>query len=854
MYTWPFNFSVIPRVPEKIQPLRDLAYNLWWCWNDRAVGLFRRLDPALWEVCGHNPVRLLRRVRQSRLAAAAADEDFCRHLDEVNGQLQEYLNRKDRWHAQAYPDSGEMLTAYFSAEFGFHESLPIYSGGLGILAGDHCKSASDLGVPFVAVGLLYRLGYFKQKINRDGWQESESITWDFYELPIEEVRLGEGAAPLLITVQMPGRVVHAKVWEVKIGRVKLYLLDTDVPENSDEDRKITYQLYGGDHEMRIKQEIVLGIGGVRAIEALGLKPTVYHMNEGHAAFLSLERIRRLVSENSLNFLEALQAVAASTLFTTHTPVAAGNDAFNPELVGKYFGGFIAECGIGFEEFLKFGRTPDARPNDPFSMTVLALRMSRYANGVSAIHGGVSRAMWQSVWPGLPKDEVPIGHVTNGIHTLTWMAPEIRALLEREGGVFWETHCSDKGVWKCSERIPDGEFWNIKQQLKLRLIKFARSSLRYQRLRAGYSAEEIVTAEDVLDPGVLTIGFARRFATYKRAALLFRDLKRLENILNHPQHPVQFLFAGKAHPADEEGKKLIQKIYQVAELPQFRKRIVFIENYDMHVARQLYHGVDVWLNNPTRPLEASGTSGEKVAPNGGINLSVRDGWWDEAYNGENGWAIGEEITSADPHIQDEFDAVSLYNLLEHKIAPLYYRRNDDGIPHEWIRWMRNSLQTISPEYNTSRMVQDYTNKYYQQASAHGRRLSENKFNRARKLAEWKAHIRKAWPDVKAKDVSWRYPQAYRVMVGDEFQVECKVALGNLKPEEVLVEVCVQSTVSGSPSVTFPLLAKGPAEAGWVPYTGTVKAHDTGSYHFNVRLVPTHPDLTQKFEMRLITWAI
>jgi len=854
MPNWPHTFSVIPQIPAGIESLRELAYNLWWCWNDDAISLFRRMDPDLWEACGHNPALLLKRVRQSKLMAASTDGDFCEHLKRVMGQWHAYRDKKDRWYKQNYPEGENDVVAYFSAEFGFHESLPIYSGGLGILAGDHCKSASDLGVPFIAVGLLYRLGYFKQRINKEGWQESESVTWDFNDLPISEVRTGEDKRPLTVQMQMPGRAVQAKVWEVKVGNVRLFLLDTDVPENSEDDRRITYQLYGGDMEMRIKQEIVLAIGGVRAILAMGYQPAVYHMNEGHAAFLSLERIRRMVLEHGLTFNEALQPVAASNLFTTHTPVPAGNDAFSPELMGRYFGDFTLDCKITFEEFMRLGRPAESRPGDSFSMTILALRTSRQANGVSAIHGRVSREMWQIVWPGVPREEVPIDHVTNGIHTLTWMAPEIRSLFEKAGGHAWEDRLWEKEAWKCLKGITDEEFWHTRQQLKLKLVKFVRANLRQQRMRAGYNAEDILATEDVLDPGILTIGFARRFATYKRAGLLFKDLRRLEAIVSNPQRQVQFIFAGKAHPADEGGKKLIQRIYQVAQMPAFKNRIIFIENYDINVARHMYHGVDVWLNTPTRPLEASGTSGEKVAPNGGINLSVRDGWWDEAFDGANGWAVGEEVNSSDASIQDEFDVVSLYDLLEHHVAPLFYTRNNEqNLPREWMRWVRHSIETIGPVYNTGRMVQDYTRKFYRQAIEKRRLLRENNFEHSKALAAWKERIRKYWSEVKAKDVNWRTTPTRRVNVGEEFAVECSVYLGELRPEEVWVEACVQPTSGTGQLNAFRLQTVTATEPNWYRFSGAVKATESGTYQFNVSVLPYHPDFVSKHEMHLITWA-
>jgi len=855
MATWPFSFSVVPQLPARIEGLRELSYNLWFSWNDRAIQLLRSLDPDLWEEAGHNPVRMLRQVHQEKLLAAANDEAFCSELDAVVGQLHAYLSKDDRWYKKTYEDNYEKnLVAYFSAEFGLHESLPIYSGGLGILAGDHCKAASDLGVPFVAMGLLYRLGYFRQKINRDGWQETDLVHWNFHELPISEVRDPESNKPFMIAVELPGRMVHAKVWEVKVGLIRLFLLDCDVPENSEEDRKITYQLYGGDHEMRIKQEIVLGIGGACALRGMGLKPAVFHMNEGHAAFLSLERIRHRVQEQGLTFHQAQQYVAASSLFTTHTPVPAGNDAFSPELMARYFSNFAQKCQIDWQNFLKFGRPWESSETDPFSMTILALRMSRQANGVSAIHGRVSREMWQSVWPGVPRPEIPIDHITNGIHTLSWMAPQLRTLFEDKGGVFWEDTLSDPECWKnITKNMSNAEFWEIHKKLKVELIEYARKNLRTQRLRAGYSAPEIRAADFVLDPNTLTIGFARRFATYKRATLLFRDLDRLAAICNHPERPVQFVFAGKAHPADDGGKKLIQLIYRVAQREEFKNKIVFVENYDIEVARYLYHGVDVWMNNPTRPLEASGTSGEKVPPNGGVNFSVRDGWWDEAYDGKNGWAIGEEVTSPDSKIQDEFDSFSIYNLIENQLAPIYYRQDAEGISEDWMRYVRDSLETVPPEYSTFRMVQDYTNKFYRKAADNGHKMEADDYARSRALSEWKQRIRNFWPSVTAKEVEYQHPSGFQITVGDEFQVSAKVHLGEIQPEEVLVEAYIRATSGADVPDTRKLTEAKPIGEGWYEFSGSVQAVDSGSYQFNVRVIPFHPDLVQKHELRLTCWA-
>jgi starch phosphorylase len=838
-----------------LEALRQIAFNLWFSWNFDALELFKELDPVLWEECGHSPVKMLRLIKQSRLEAAAKDKAYRDRVEKVHDKLEAYLNRKGTWFTKNLPKEkkDQPLVAYFSAEFGFHESLPVYSGGLGILAGDHCKSASDLGLPFVAVGLLYRFGYFSQKINRDGWQEANIVDNVFHNLPVREALGPDGKTPVVVELDMPGRKVKAKVWEVRIGLTRLFLLDTDLPSNAPDDRNITYQLYGGDHDMRVRQEIVLGIGGVKALDAMGLQPSVFHMNEGHAAFLGLERIRMLVAREKLSFIEALQSVAASSVFTTHTPVPAGNDAFDPKLMEKYFGDYIRDCHIGFDELLKLGRPWSHPEEEPFSMTILALRLSRQANGVSAIHGRVSREMWQSVWPGVPKKEIPIRHVTNGIHTFTWMAPEIRQLLEKEEGVFTEEELAEASQWKKRVAFKEKDYWTVHQKLKTRLLDFVRENAKNQRIRNGVKPEEIRAAQTMLDSKALTIGFARRFATYKRAALLFRDLDKLAAIVNDPKYPVQFIFAGKAHPADEGGKKLIQLIVKVSEMPVFRNRIVFVENYDFNVARHLYHGCDVWLNNPTRPLEASGTSGEKVITNGCLNFSVRDGWWDEAYDGTNGWSIGEDALRLEPEVQDEFDAFSIYEILQHEIVPLYYDRDADGVPKRWIERVRRSLMTIGPIYNTSRMVAEYADSFYRKAAEKGRMFAENKYAKSRELAVWKDRVRKHWPEVKANAVTWAGGNGTTVSVGDTVSASAHVFLGSLKNEEVAVEAYVKAVDPNGPSLAVRLEPTGEGSNGWIKYAGRVEVKDSGNFNFNVRVRPSNPSLSQAHELRLITWA-
>src|SRR5216117_1818181 len=700
-------YNVTPILPATLEPLRELSFNLWWTWEPAARRLFRELDPELWDETNHNPVRMLQLSRQSRLEELAQDKNFFRELKQVFQDFEKYLGRRNTYGKTGPGAAIKNPIAYFSAEFGFHESIPNYSGGLGILAGDHCKSASDLDLNFVAIGLLYRHGYFRQQIDKDGVQAAINLNQIFYHLPIREARRGE--LKLLISVPILDREVFARVWELRVGRVNVYLLDTDIPENNPEDRRITAELYGGDLEMRMRQEIMLGIGGMKALAALGIQPEVFHMNEGHSAFLALERIRRNVVDKKLDFYSALQVVAAANVFTTHTPVPAGNDSFPREMMRKYFGAFARELNIPFDELFSFGQTR-VDPADPFSMTILALRLSRHANGVSKLHGEVSRSLWKDVWAGVPVAEVPITSVTNGVHTKTWMAPEFSALYDKHLGA-WEEHLTEPDFWRRVMEIPDAQLWETHQKLKRRLIEFVRDRVRQRRERVGESPEAIRWANRILDPDILTIGFARRFATYKRGTLLFSDKERLKRLLNDTTRPVQFIFAGKAHPRDEAGKALIQEVYKLSRETGFENRIVLLEDYDSYIARRLVQGADLWLNHPLRPLEASGTSGMKCAPNAGINLSVLDGWWREGFNGNNGWAIGAEIDNGTVEFQNEVDASSLYQLLENQIVPLYYAKPDGKLPLAWLQLMRESIRSVTPVFNTQRMVKEYTERLY-----------------------------------------------------------------------------------------------------------------------------------------------
>ena len=762
------------------------------------------------------------------------------------------MGRKDTYGKTGAGSTIKNPIAYFSAEFGFHESIPNYSGGLGILASDHCKSASDLDLNFVAIGLLYRHGYFRQQIDKEGIQEAINLNQNFHHLPIREVRRGDMSS--LVSVPILDRDVFAKLWELRVGRVSVYLLDTDTPENSAEDRLITAELYGGDLEMRMRQEIMLGIGGVKALSALGIQPDVFHMNEGHSAFLALERIRLNVIQKKLDFYSALQVVAAANIFTTHTPVPAGNDSFPREMMRKYFGAFAKELNIPFDELFSFGQTR-VDPSDPFSMTILALRLSRHANGVSKLHGEVTRSLWKDVWAGVPVQEVPITSITNGVHTKTWMAPEFSALYQKHLGA-WEEHLAEPEFWRGVIDIPDTQLWETHQKLKLRLIEFVRERVRRRRERVGESPEAIRKVNRILDPEILTIGFARRFATYKRGTLLFSDKERLKRLLNDTTRPVQFIFAGKAHPRDEAGKALIQEVYKFSREVGFENRIVFLEDYDSYIARRLVQGVDLWLNHPLRPLEASGTSGMKSAPNGGINLSVLDGWWREGYNGNNGWAIGAEISNGTVEFQNEGDASSLYQLLENQIIPLYYAKPDGKLPLAWLQLMRESIRSVTPVFNTQRMVKDYTERLYIPAAKSYEDFSRNGCGAATQLSQWKTQIRKDWPQVHISDVQVANKDRQNILVGESLEITARVHLGAVDPNHVRVEAYHGEADNGdvrNPAATVLNQSSQADGSGNYIYQGSVPATESGTYGFSVRVVPNHPHLMQAHELRLITWS-
>jgi len=850
-------FSVVPSLPPTIEGLRTVAYDLRWCWSHESIELFRRLDRDLWEKTGHNPVLLLGTIEQVKLEQAADDDAFLAHLRRVESNLEGYLAGESTWFQRNRARSVDVpLIAYFSAEFGLTECLSIFAGGLGILAGDHLKSASDLGVPLVGVGLLYQQGYFRQYLSQSGWQQESSVDNDFDNLPISVAYRPDGR-PVVIKVDLAGQHVFAQVWRVQVGRVPLYLLDTNIPSNArSEDRDLTDQLYGGDREKRIRQEILLGIGGYRALQAMGLQPTVYHMNEGHSAFLALEHLWHLMSTRSLSLAEARELASASLVFTTHTPVEAGHDYFHADLINGYFGETAQQLGLSPADFLELGRTP---ASGEFCMTALALRLASRANGVSKLHGEVSRKMWQSLWPGVPIEEIPIGHVTNGVHFQSWISAEFNQLYERYLGPDWREEPANSEVWSRVNSVPAEELWRTHERRRERLIAWTRRRVREQRMRRGAPQAEIDAAEAVLDPDTLTIGFARRFATYKRATLIFRDMDRLRRILTDQARPVQLIFAGKAHPQDDAGKELIRRITEVSRDPVLGRYVVFLEDYDMAVARSMVQGVDVWLNTPLRPNEASGTSGMKAVANAVLNLSVPDGWWDEVWNDPNtskkmGWAIGKGESYSDANYQDQVEADSLYALLERDVVPTFYDRGVDRIPRKWVERMKDCVDSLCHFVNTHRMVRDYFEGYYAKAHAQFRALEANNALRARELSAAMERIRREWQDVWIARVDNGPTKA--IPVAQTMRVRAQVHLGRLSPQDVVVELYagrVDTRGELFEGHAVAMEAAGRDAEGNYNYVVETSVSRSGLHGFTVRVRPNHPDMSVAFLPGLICWA-
>lgn len=844
-------YNVVPNLPSQMSPLRRLAYNLCFSWKAEIRELFMRIDPRLWQETGQNPVLMLGLVSQERLDELARDPGFMAQLDRVVQDFDRYMSQP-RLQAGDYSPEEDFLVAYFSAEFGLAKCLPIYSGGLGVLSGDHMKSASDLNVPIVGVGLMYQQGYFSQYLTADGWQMETYPVNDFDNLPATLVRDTQGR-PIRVTVDFKGQTVQIIIWRIDVGRVPLYLLDTNVGDNPAEFRGTTAQLYGGDREMRIRQEIVLGIGGVRALKALGIDPTVIHMNEGHSAFSALERIQILRNEKGLSFDAAREVVLASTVFTTHTPVPAGNDMFDPALVRAYFENYAKALGINIKVLLGYGRLDPWNDSEPFGMTTLALRLSAYTNGVSRLHGKVSRSMWQQVWPLNPVVDVPIDHVTNGIHVPTWISRDMAELFDRYLGPNWAEDPDNERVWEQVKQIPSTELWRTHERCREQLVGFTRRRLAEQLRNRGASATEIQMASEVLSPDALTIGFARRFATYKRATLLFKDPDRLDRLVNHAERPVQIIIAGKAHPQDNEGKEFIKQIIHLARQERFRRRVVFIEDYNMEVAHALVSGSDIWLNTPRRPLEACGTSGMKAMANGALHLSTLDGWWDEGYHPDFGWALGHGEVYEDHRAQDDIESRDLYNLLEKEVVPLFYLRGSDGIPRGWVEKMRGGLSKLVPFFNSHRMVQDYVSRYYLPCSRRFNTLCRNDFAEAKDLAAWRQKLMTSWQEVAVKEVL--SSDGLELPVGRAVDVTARIQLGSLSPDDVTVEAYYGRLDHRGEFVERETVILEPTESsdGLYTFQGAVPCNKTGRFGCTVRVMPSHRKLENRFVMGLVTWA-
>ncbi len=844
--------TVNPQLPKPIEKLGKVTENLWWSWNTEFLKIFKKIDIDLWERCGKNPVKFLREVDQEKLEKAALDSDIIKLYKTNLENFEDYMKSKNTWFNKQYAENKDDIIAYFSAEYGLDETIPIYSGGLGILSGDHLKSASDLGIPLVAIGLLYKNGYFNQVIDKNGRQLTEYHNIDLENLPIKPVK-DENGEDLIINIKMLKEKIYIKIWKICVGRVTLYLLDTDIPENKDEHRGTTLKLYGGDQEMRIKQEMVLGIGGVTLLETLGIKPTIYHMNEGHSSFLVLEAIKNTIKEKQVSFNIAKDIITAKTVFTTHTPVPAGNDIFPTTLVEKYFDQYWKDLGITKEEFLELGMKPKETNKTTFNMGILALKVAGKKNGVSKLHGEVSRDLFSEVWPDIAPQESPITYVTNGIHTCSWLAPNLKELYNKYLEPYWQDKIYEDGTWAKIDTIPDEELWLAHQERKVKLLKLVRDNVTARLKKGGTHYEKIREIVSNLNPEALTIGFARRFATYKRATLIFKDLERMTQILNDANKPVQIIFAGKAHPADKEGQDLIKYIHEVSMMPQFKGKIILLENYNINIARYLVSGVDVWLNNPRRPMEASGTSGEKASVNGVVNFSILDGWWAEGYNTKNGWAIGTNDEYYSYEEQDLADSESIYKILEDKIIPAYYNKDEKGISKEWLSLMKNSIMSTGGKYSTARMLVDYTKKLYIPLC----NLTDKQFSNLEKVTEYnkiKQELYANWDDIKISQEN--NLDNIVIDAGKKITVKCKVMLPNIDKENIQVE-CYCGKILDNGIVEdisiVPMNRIGEdLENKTYEYETKIEMKTGGNYGYTFRVMPKHEMLLDAANMNLVKW--
>ena len=849
--------TVNPQLPKNINRLQEIANNLWWSWNTEFLRLFKRIDNDLWETVDKNPVKFLKRVSQERIEMASKDDKFLKEYNKVVKNFDDYMSSKDTWFNKKYPNSRNDLIAYFSAEYGLDQTIPIYSGGLGILSGDHLKSASDLGIPLIGIGLLYKNGYFNQKIEGyGGMQVSEYTDIDLENLPINPVK-NEKGEELIIYVKFPKRRLYLKVWQINVGRVKLYLLDSDIDNNNPEDRDVTLRLYGGDQEMRIRQEIVLGMSGVELLKVLGLNPTIYHMNEGHSAFLTLELMKNIIEEKQVSFEVAKDITSAKTVFTTHTPVPAGNDIFPIELVEKYFKNFWGLLGIEREEFLRLGMKPQEELDTSFNMGILALKIAGKKNGVSKLHGEVSRELFGEVWPNIAANESPITYVTNGIHTCTWLAPKLKDLyneyLTTPTTPYWQDKIYLDETWKRIKNIPNEKLWGVHLERKEKLIDIIKENTTERLRRAGVSYEEIREIISSLNSNDLIIGFARRFATYKRATLIFNDLERITQILNDSERPVKLVFAGKAHPADKQGQDLIKYIHELSMKPQFKGKIFLLENYNIAMSRYLVSGVDVWLNTPRRPMEASGTSGQKASVNGVINFSILDGWWAEGYDQTNGWSIGTNQEYSSYQEQDLADSQSIYKTLESKIIPMYYDKNNNGISDRWLETMKNSIITTGGKYSTARMLVDYTTKLYMPLINLTNYYYSNLDNAVR-YTTWKKDLYTNWKNITIEQED--NPENINIDAGDSIEVRCNVTIPNLNKEDIRVEAyCGKVSDNGivEDVIVVPMkLVSEEEQYKRYHYYAKISLASGGNYGYTFRVMPQNEMLLDSENLDLVKW--
>lgn len=843
-----FEFNIKTNLPESLKNLEKLAKNYWWSWNADAKELFHYVDRDLFVEIDHNPIGLLNRLSNKRISELEQDEEFLKRLNLVSNSFDKYMS-EDKWYNTTDGDEDGVI-CYFSPEYGINESFPNYSGGLGVLSGDHLKSASDLGLPLVAIGLLYQEGYFRQRLAHNGWQNEAYLYNDFYSMPLEIQKDSKGNE-LLIHLQYPDGIVYARIWKLNVGRVQLYLLDTNIDKNqSKSHRLITNRLYGGDRDTRIEQEILLGIGGVKALKLMGIEPRVFHINEGHAAFALLERTKNFMEKYNLPFEIAKEITKSASVFTTHTPVPAGNETFVHERMEKYITPFIKELNIDFDEFYKLGIS-NGDLKDKFSMTILGLNLTAYANGVSKLHGEVAREMWKDLWKNYPKNEIPIQGLTNGIHTHTWLASELKLLLDKYLDASWEKSIDDNDIWKNVDKIPDSKIWEMKNKRRARLVDFTREHLI--RSETGYlTNHQLRNIKNYLSDDALTIGFARRFATYKRSNLIFTDMERLKRLIHNADRPIQILIAGKAHPHDIAGKETIMEIIQKVKEHNLEQHIIFLEDYDMVIGRLLVKGCDVWLNNPIRPLEASGTSGMKAALNGGLNLSILDGWWDEGFNSENGFAIGNGEEYEDKNEQRIIEANELYDMLEYEVIPMFYNRNKKGLPTEWLAKVKNAISTIAPYFSTERMVKEYATNYYLPASFRFLDMNINEGQNAKLLKTWLEKLKANWEEVSIFDT---FISDTKFESNNAIYIKAKVYLSNLSYEDINLEVYYGKKdafglISEGQTLRLNLVDFSDKVAS---YDGFIYPHRSGMFALSFRVIPTNQNIKNYGETHLIKWA-